>query len=154
MIPSAMKCSPPKKAAGAFVNAQRLRVSARRNLEDALLATGVPFKGHGDHALFQRQLDALMGEVAGIRRFGSAALDLCYVAAGRFDGYWENALNPWDVAAGLLIVTEAGGFATEIDGGRNPLAGKSVLAANSHLHMSMVKLLNNIENPRSLQNVG
>ena len=82
-----------------------------------------------------------MAETAGVRRFGSAALDLAYVAAGRFDGYWESHVQPWDVAAGLLMVTEAGGFASEIGGGRNPLAGESVLAANSHLHLLLGKVL-------------
>ncbi|TWB45132.1 inositol monophosphatase family protein [Nitrospirillum pindoramense] len=132
-----------EKGAGAFLNHTRLRVSARRAMPDALIATGIPFKGHGDHAAYLPQLQAVMGEVAGIRRLGAAALDLAYVAAGRFDGFFETNLKPWDVAAGLLMVTEAGGFATEIGGGRNPQSGASVLAANAHLHLPLGTLLRN-----------
>ena len=106
-----------------------------------VIATRLPFKGRGNHADYLPQLQAVMAETAGVRRFGSAALDLAYVAAGRFDGYWESHVQPWDVAAGLLMVTEAGGFASEIGGGRNPYAGESVLAANSHLHLLLGKVL-------------
>ncbi|HYE52284.1 MAG TPA: inositol monophosphatase family protein, partial [Azospirillaceae bacterium] len=132
-----------EKGAGAFLNHTRLRVSARRNMSEALIATGIPFKGHGDIQAYLVQLEAVMGEVAGIRRFGSASLDLAYVAAGRFDGFFETGLKPWDVAAGVLMVTEAGGFASEIAGGRNPSSGASVLAANAHLHLPLGTLLRN-----------
>ena len=137
-----------EKGGGAFNNQQRLRVSGRRRLEDAVIATGMPFKGRGDHQAFMTQLDAVMSEVAGIRRFGSAALDLAYVAAGRFDGFWESGLSSWDMAAGLLLVTEAGGFATEIDGGRKPLTSGNVLAANDQLHHQLGKLLRGAAKPR------
>ena len=130
-----------EKGQGCFLNAQRLRVSERRRLDDSLIATGIPFKGRGDHPHFIRQQTAVMAEVAGIRRFGSAALDLAYVAAGRFEGFWETGLSPWDIAAGILLVSEAGGFVTEIGGGRNPLYGPDLLAANSHLHRPLSKLL-------------
>lgn len=130
-----------EKGAGAFVNHQRLRVSGRNRLDDALVATGMPFKGRGDHPAYLTQLAAVMEQTAGIRRFGAASLDLAYVAAGRFDGFWETGLNPWDVAAGIVIVSEAGGFVTEINGSRNPLSGGSILAANAHLHMPLGKLL-------------
>ncbi|MDR3518387.1 MAG: inositol monophosphatase family protein [Azospirillaceae bacterium] len=133
-----------EKGQGAFNNHQRLRVSARRRLDEAVLATGIPFKGRGDHPLFLAQLQTLMAECAGIRRFGSAALDLAYVAAGRFDAYWETGLKPWDAAAGALIVVEAGGFVTEIDGGRNPVHGNSILAANGQLHAPVGKILREI----------
>lgn len=132
-----------EKGAGAFLNHKRLRVSARRNLPDALVATGIPFKGHGDGPVFTAQLNAVMVEVSGIRRFGSAALDLAYVAAGRFDAFWEMDLKPWDVAAGVVIVTEAGGYVTEIGGGRNPAGGASILAANPALHPLLDTLLRN-----------
>ncbi|MFC7333321.1 inositol monophosphatase family protein [Rhodocista pekingensis] len=138
-----------EKGQGAFLNHQRLRVSARRNLPDALVATGIPFKGHGDFQGFMAQLAAVMPEVSGIRRLGSAALDLAYTAAGRFDAYWETDLNPWDVAAGVLLVSEAGGFVTEIGGGRNPAAGQSVLAANPHLHLPLGTLLRNAMKPKA-----
>ncbi|AWK85440.1 inositol monophosphatase family protein [Azospirillum thermophilum] len=130
-----------EKGAGAFLNHQRLRVSERRNLADSVIATGIPFKGRGDHAGFLGEAEAMMKEVAGIRRFGAASLDLAYVAAGRFDGYWERGLSPWDAAAGVLLVTEAGGFVGEIGGGRNPVFGGSILAANSHLHLPLAKIL-------------
>ena len=130
-----------EKGQGCFLNAQRLRVSERRRLDDSLVATGIPFKGRGDHPAFLRQQTAVMAEVAGIRRFGSAALDLAYVAAGRYEGFWESGLSPWDIAAGILLVSEAGGFVTEIAGGRNPLYGPDLLAANSHLHRPLSKLL-------------
>jgi myo-inositol-1(or 4)-monophosphatase len=130
-----------EKGQGCFLNAQRLRVSERRRLDDAVVATGMPFKGRGNHPAFLDQLSAVMAEVAGIRRFGAASLDLAYVAAGRYDGFWETGLSPWDVAAGIIMVTEAGGFVTEINGGRNPLTGPDILAANSHLHRPLSKLL-------------
>ena len=134
-----------EKGQGAFLNHKRLRVSERRRLEDALIATGMPFKGRGDHKQFLAEAEAIMPEVAGIRRWGAASLDLAYVAAGRYDGYWERGLSPWDVAAGVLLVTEAGGFVGEIGGGRNPVHGGSVLAANAHLHLPLAKILRGVE---------
>jgi myo-inositol-1(or 4)-monophosphatase len=136
-----------ERGAGAFLNSQRLRVSARRRLEDALLATGIPFRGHGDADAFERQLRRVMPKVAGVRRFGSAALDLAYVAAGRFDGYWETDLKPWDVSAGIVLVQEAGGYVTEIGGGRVPQTGDSVLAANTALHLPVATLLREAAKP-------
>ncbi|MBI1209315.1 MAG: inositol monophosphatase [Azospirillum sp.] len=130
-----------EKGQGAFLNTQRLRVSERRRLDDAVLATGIPFLGRGDHPAFLGELAAVMAETAGVRRFGAAALDLAYVAAGRYEGFWETGLQPWDVAAGIILVTEAGGFVSEIGGGRNPLAGISILAANAHLHLPIASLL-------------
>ena len=123
-----------EKGQGAFLNDHRLRVSARQRLETALLATGVPFKGHGAPDTFLAELAGLMPRIAGIRRFGTASLDLAYVAAGRYDGFWERDLKPWDVGAGIVLVREAGGFVTEIDGGDDPLARGSILAANPSLH--------------------
>jgi myo-inositol-1(or 4)-monophosphatase len=124
-----------EKGAGAFVNDHRLRVSARRDLADAVFATGIPFAAvTAAHRLaFARTLGSLMPAVAGIRRFGSAALDLAWVAAGRYDGYWELGLKPWDCSAGLLIVREAGGFATDPAGG-DPRESGDVVAGNPHLH--------------------
>ena len=130
-----------EKGGGAFVNEHRLRVSARGRLIDALVGTGIPFHGHGDHARFLKTFAAVMPEVAGIRRTGTASLDLAYVAAGRLDGYWEFDLKPWDIAAGILIVREAGGYVGEIDGGRNMLESGSVLAANDKLMKPLGELL-------------
>lgn len=122
------------KGNGAFVNDQRLRVSGRSTMASALLATGIPFMGKPDHPVFLAQLAAFMPEVAGVRRFGSAALDLAYVAAGRYEGFWEQDLSTWDMAAGLLLVREAGGFATDIKGGSRILETGSIVAANPALH--------------------
>jgi len=130
-----------EKGQGAFLNDRRLRVSGRRRLEDALIATGMPFLGHGDAPVFQAELQALMPRIAGIRRFGSAALDLAFVAAGRYDAFWERGLSPWDVAAGIVIVREAGGFVSEIEGGHRQLTAGSILAANPHLHLPIGKAL-------------
>jgi len=130
-----------EKGVGAYLNARRLRVSARRQLKDALIATGIPFLGHGEPATFSRALDAVMGRVAGVRRFGSAALDLAYVAAGRYDGFWETELGAWDIAAGILLVREAGGFVTEIGGGSRMVESGSVLAANDQLHPLLMEIL-------------
>ena len=105
-----------EKGRGAWLQDRRLRVSSRREMADALIATGIPYKGHGDHDRFRRIFDAVAPEVAGIRRFGSAALDLAWVAAGRYDGFWEEDLQFWDIAAGLLLVREAGGFVTDFRG--------------------------------------
>ena len=132
-----------EKNNGAYLNDQRLRVSARRQLSDALLATGIPFRLHEGTPVkekFMEQLHCVMGRLAGVRRFGSAALDLAYVAAGRYDGYWENGLQQWDVAAGLLIVREAGGFVTELDGKRYELGAPDILAANDGLHEPLIRL--------------
>ncbi len=130
-----------EKGRGAWLTDRRLRVSARRDLPDALVATGIPFLGHGDFAQWSRIFGAIAPEVAGIRRFGAAALDLAWVAAGRFDGFWESDLQPWDVAAGILLVREAGGFVTDFRGGDRSIERSEILAANDVLHSKMHKLL-------------
>ena len=135
-----------ERGGGAFLNERRLRVSARRELKDAVFATGIPFAAVApQHRLaFARTLVVLMPQVAGIRRFGAAALDMAWVAAGRFDGYWELGLKPWDMAAGLLIVREAGGSVTDpagaesgvIEGGSN-----NVVCGNPHLHAKLLQIV-------------
>lgn len=130
-----------EKGRGAWVQEQRLRVSARRDLADSLIATGIPFLGHGNFVEWSRIFGAIAPEVAGIRRMGSAALDLAWVAAGRYDGYWESALQPWDVAAGLLLVKEAGGFVTDFRGGDRMMERSEFLAANDALQSRLHKLL-------------
>lgn len=130
-----------EKGRGAWLNERRLRVSSRRNLDDALIATGVPYKGHGHLDRFQTILGAVAPEVAGIRRFGSAALDLAWVAAGRYDGFWEEDLEQWDIAAGILLVREAGGFVTDFRGSEAGLAKGQVLAANDQIHSKLHKLV-------------
>jgi myo-inositol-1(or 4)-monophosphatase len=136
-----------EKGGGAFLNDRRLRVSSRRKIEEALVGTGMPYHGHGTPGEFIAQLDAVMGSVAGIRRIGAAALDLAYVAAGRFDAFWEEHLSIWDIAAGILLVREAGGYVTTTDGGDAMLDTGSVLAANDHLHQPMLRLLRKAQRP-------
>lgn len=118
-----------EKGVGAFLNDRRLRVSGRREMKDAVFATGIPFAGVPRKAEFSSILHRIMPQVAGVRRFGAAALDLAWVAAGRYDGFWELGLNKWDIAAGLIMVKEAGGFATDPDGG-DPYASGHVVAGN------------------------
>jgi len=119
----------------------RLRVANRRSLDNSVVCCGVPHQGRGDLALFREELSRLQPLVAGIRRTGSAALDLAWLAAGRFDIFWERDLAPWDIAAGVLLVREAGGTITDIKGGPTMMETGSVLAGNSNLHNQMVKLL-------------
>lgn len=130
-----------EKGRGAWLQDRRLRVSARRDLADSLIATGIPFLGHGDFRTWSAIFAAIAPEVAGTRRLGSAALDLAWVAAGRFDGFWESDLQPWDAAAGILLVREAGGFVTDYRGGDRPIDRREVLAANDSLHSKLHKLV-------------
>jgi len=130
-----------EKGQGAHLNDRRIRVSGRTEMDEALFATGIPFKGARDHPLFLKQLQAVMAVSSGVRRFGSAALDLAYVAAGRYDGFWETGLQPWDTAAGIVLVREAGGYVSEIDGRSGMLESGSILAANDRLHTPLGKLL-------------
>ena len=126
---------------GAFLNNRRIRVSARKKFEESLFATGIPFVGKSDHDRFLGQLKAVMEVSSGVRRFGSAALDLAYVAAGRYEGFWEIGLLPWDLAAGIVLVREAGGFVTDVAGGDKMMATGEIIAANSHLHGKLADIL-------------
>ncbi len=130
-----------EKGSGAYLNDKRLRVAARKDLNKSLLATGIPFLGRPGHETFSAELSAAMAVTSGVRRFGAASLDLAYVAAGRFDAFWERGLQPWDVAAGILIVKEAGGVVTDLNGGTDYLTGGTMLATNEHLHQPVLKLL-------------
>jgi myo-inositol-1(or 4)-monophosphatase len=130
-----------EKGRGAWLQDQRLRVSARRDLADSLIGTGIPFLGQSDPEKWTKIYLALAPHVAGIRRFGSAALDLAWVAAGRMDGFWEDELDPWDTAAGLLLVREAGGFVTDYRGAETSFKRGEYLAASSALHSKLQKLV-------------
>ncbi len=130
-----------EKGKGCFVNDKRLRVAARKHMDEAVFATGIPFLGHGQHATFLKELHQISQRVAGVRRFGAASLDLAWVAAGRFDGYWERDLKPWDLAAGVLLVTEAGGKVTDADGGSDILTKGSICAGNLDLHPQLLSRL-------------
>jgi myo-inositol-1(or 4)-monophosphatase len=129
------------RGGGAFLNNRRLRVSARRDMDDAVLATGIPVGNRPGRNEILAALVPVMTRTAGLRRFGAASLDLAYVAAGRYDAFWEFGLAPWDVAAGILLVREAGGFVSDIDGGGDPLNGDSILAANDGLFDPVGRML-------------
>ena len=131
-----------EKGQGAFVGSRRLRVSNRSSLADSVIATGTPANGRGNHKKFLNQLAPIMASTAGIRRMGSAALDLAYVAAGRYEGYWIEDIKPWDVAAGILILREAGGFVSEINGEKDCVYGGSILAGNPAIHAKLLTMLN------------
>ena len=130
-----------ERTRGAWLQDRRLRVSARRHLDESLIATGIPFAGAGDPVEWTKIYQALAPEVAGIRRFGAAALDLAWVAAGRYEGFWESNLKPWDTAAGCLLVREAGGFVTDWRGVSQPICDTQVLAGNDALHSRLHKVL-------------
>ncbi|MBC2861088.1 MULTISPECIES: inositol monophosphatase family protein [Stappia] len=132
-----------ERGRGAFLNDRRLRVAARKSMPDCVIATGIPFLGVGDHARTLKELRHVMGEVAGIRRCGAAALDLAWTAAGRFDGFWEHGLSPWDMAAGLLLVREAGGYVTDINGGEKMFETRSIVAGNEQVQAQLRELLKN-----------
>jgi myo-inositol-1(or 4)-monophosphatase len=126
---------------GAFLNDRRMRVSRRQHLKECLIGTGFPYR-QGEHLeAYVRMMHAMMIEAAGIRRPGAAALDLAYVAAGYYDGFWEVGLNPWDVAAGSLLIVEAGGLVGDLGGDAEYLYGGQIIAANPRIFAQMVKLL-------------
>ncbi|WP_299624418.1 inositol monophosphatase family protein [Pelagibius sp.] len=130
-----------ERGGGAFHNDRRLRVSSRNRLAESLIATGAPYIGHGDRERYLGEIDAVMEQTAGIRRWGSAALDLAYVAAGRFDAFWEWGLSAWDIAAGTILVREAGGYVSELNGKTINLESGSILASNNNIHSDLMKLL-------------
>ena len=126
-----------ERGAGAYVNDTRLRVSGRQDLSEALVGCGFPWKGKAGRGQALQESDRVLSETAGLRRFGSAALDLCMVASGRLDAYWERGIHPWDVAAGIVIAREAGGQVTTIDQAASrlkPHKEPQILASNHHLH--------------------
>jgi len=123
-----------EKGRGAHLNSTRLRVSSRCSMDEAIFATGIPFIGREDHEVFLAELKRVMAVSAGVRRFGSAALDLAYVAAGRFEGFWEKGLNSWDVAAGIVLVREAGGMVSDFSGRGRMIENSEVIATNSEIH--------------------
>ena len=130
-----------EKGKGAYLNNRRIRVAGRRDMADALVACGLPHLGRGNHPQFLRELAVVMGAAGGLRRLGSAALDLAYVACGRSDAFWERGLSTWDLAAGIIMVREAGGFVSDADGGKDPMATGSVACGNEILHRELIELL-------------
>jgi myo-inositol-1(or 4)-monophosphatase len=130
-----------EKGKGAFLNDQRIRVAARKRLADSVIACGLPHIGRGDLALAKKELGVMQEQVAGLRRFGAAALDLAWVAAGRLDGYWERDLKPWDMAAGLCLIREAGGYVSDVTGGDDIFATGHVVAGNETIQKELVRIL-------------
>lgn len=130
-----------ERGRGAYLNDRRLRVAGRSDLPDMVFGTGLPFIGKGDHGRALKELRHIMPEVAGIRRCGAAALDLAWTAAGRLDGFWEHNLNSWDVAAGILLVKEAGGYVSDMDGKDKMLDSGDVVAGNEAAHRHILRLL-------------
>lgn len=131
-----------EKGAGCWLNdSRRLRVSGRRVMIESIFATGVPFGGRGTLPATLQDLARLMPVCAGVRRFGAAALDLAYVAAGRYEGYWERGIQPWDIAAGILLVKEAGGFVGPVREGDDPLEKGAVIAGNGELFEPFAKII-------------
>jgi myo-inositol-1(or 4)-monophosphatase len=129
------------KGRGAYLNDKRLRVSKRTRLSDSLVGTGFPFRKGDNFQRYMKMMEIVMPEVAGLRRPGSAALDLCYVAAGYYDGFFETGLQPWDIAAGSLMITEAGGLIGNFTGEADFLHQREVLAASPRIYGQLVQLL-------------
>ncbi len=130
-----------ERGKGAFLNDKRIRVAARQRLAEAIVACGLPHYGRGDLALARDEIAAAQRAFAGLRRYGAAALDLAWVAAGRLDAYWERDLSPWDLAAGSILVREAGGFISDLDGGDAILTKGNVVAGNDTMHRELLRLL-------------
>ena len=130
-----------ERGKGAYLNNRRLRVAARTDMTDAVAGYGTPYLGKGSHQVLLRELGSVMAVAGGTRRIGSAALDLASVACGRLDVYWERDLKTWDMAAGIIMVREAGGFVTSADGASEPLAAKSIACGNEVLHRELVAIL-------------
>ena len=127
---------------GAYLNDQRLRVKNKKTLDKSIIALGIPFLGRGNHQEHIKIQQAVMSKVAGLRRFGAASLDLAFVAAGRVDGFWEFGLSSWDIAAGIILVKEAGGLAIGIDNKEDPLLTGNIVAGNVHIVQELQKVIN------------
>ncbi len=133
------------KGAGAYLDNRRIRVSHRNSLEGALLGTGFPFGDSDKLEIFIRSFRAIFPMTSGIRRAGSAALDLAYVACGRLDGFWEFGLNEWDIAAGSLLIIESGGMITDMENKNNYLESGNIVAANSRIHAELIHTFSSLE---------
>jgi myo-inositol-1(or 4)-monophosphatase len=133
---------------GAQLNGRRLRVTARTTLDGALIGTGIPFRHHSEELLgnYLKTLGELASKTAGIRRPGSAALDLAYVAAGRYDAFWETGLKPWDMAAGALLITEAGGLVSDFSGGNDFLESGNIVCGNPKCFKLVLQIVNSNNN--------
>jgi myo-inositol-1(or 4)-monophosphatase len=137
-----------ERGKGAFLNEHRIRVTGRARLADAVIACALPHPSRGDVALARNEHNAVQDRIAGLRRFGAAALDLAWVATGRFDAYWERGLSPWDTAAGIVLVREAGGFVTDAEGRDISLSSAGIVAGNEPIHRELVRLLKEVDEAR------
>ncbi|MHB1231679.1 MAG: inositol monophosphatase family protein [Burkholderiales bacterium] len=126
---------------GAYLNDRRLRVSKQTRLEDALIGTGFPYHDYSYMEAYMKMFQELMPKTAGLRRPGAASLDLAYVAAGRYDGFWEAGLKQWDMAAGVLLIQESGGLVTDFDGGENYLATGNVIGGNPKIFSQLLQVI-------------
>lgn len=134
-----------EKGHGAYLNNKRLRVAARKELAPCVFTTGLPFKGRDGRARSLAEVEAVLAVTAGVRRFGAASLDLAWAAAGRVDGYWERNVQLWDVAAGIVLVREAGGLVSDFQGRTDGLNGSEIVCANEYLHPQLLKLLKGVQ---------
>jgi len=130
-----------ERGKGAFLNNRRLRVSGRIDVVDGVFATGIPTISKSNHPAYLKKLAGVMARSSGIRRMGAAALDLAYVAAGRYDGYWENGLQTWDMAAGIVLVREAGGFVSDLNGKDLMMDSHSLVCGNEAMHKILLDMV-------------
>lgn len=130
-----------EKGQGAYLNNQRLRVAQRSDIREAVVCCGIPHIGRGDHRQFLNELSQVMAVTAGVRRSGAAALDLAYVAAGRFDAFWERKLSTWDMAAGAVLVREAGGYVADVNGNPGYMQTGDIVAGNEAMHRDLIALI-------------
>ncbi|MCF6321165.1 MAG: inositol monophosphatase [Rhizobiaceae bacterium] len=135
-----------ERGTGAFLNDRRMRVAGRSVLHESVIGTGIPFLGHGDHERHMREQMAVMGNVAGIRRPGAASLDLAFVAAGRFDGFWEHDLKAWDMAAGIILIRESGGLVSDLDDNQNMFDTGNIVTGNEKIHRELMRMVNGASN--------
>ena len=136
-----------ERGKGAFLNDRRIRVAARSTLTDSVIGTGIPHSGRPQHDLFLKELRAVMESSAGVRRIGAAALDLAWTAAGRLDGFWERNLRAWDIAAGIVVLREAGGYVSDADGKDKMLDSGGVVAGNEAIQRHLLKLIKSAGGP-------
>ncbi len=131
---------------GAFLNDRRMRVAGRRDIGEAVIGTGIPYMAHGDHIRHLKEQQAVMKKVSGIRRPGAAALDLAFVAAGRFDAFWEHDLQAWDMAAGIILIRESGGIVSDLDDRQEMLKKGNIVCGNTHMHKDLLQIVKNATN--------
>jgi myo-inositol-1(or 4)-monophosphatase len=139
-----------EKGQGAYVNNKRMRVAGRTDIHEALVCCGIPHRGRGGHERNRAEIALLQAKAIGIRRLGSITLELAYLAAGRLDAFWERGMNPWDIAAGILLIREAGGFIADCDGDANPMETGNIVAANADLLPQIKKELAAANNPKEI----